>query len=145
MIHLIDIDSKLYHQAIALRYELFFKEHGLPKAIIFDSKEAESKHVAISDADELIAYGRLTALGDGHYQISQMVVSVKYQSKGFGSNLLSALINKAIESDASNITLNARVSALGLYQKYGFIENGTVFNSKSTGVPHVCMQRQIFV
>ncbi|MCP4985752.1 MAG: GNAT family N-acetyltransferase [Colwellia sp.] len=143
MIHLIDINSELYKQAIELRYELFFKEHALPKSIIFDNKEVESKHLAISEADRLIAYGRLTALSDSNYQISQMVVSTKYQSQGFGSNLLSELLNKAVSSGAKNITLNARLSALGLYQKYGFVKNGSVFKSESTGVPHVSMLHQI--
>lgn len=145
MSHLINTDSELYRQATDLRYELFFEEHGLPKDILFDDKELSSKHIAISDDNTLIAYGRLSALNEDDFQISQMVVSSKYQSQGFGSELLSNLIRVAIINGAKSITLNARVTALGLYEKHGFIKNGSVFKSKSTGVPHIQMQHSMCV
>lgn len=99
--------------------------------------------MVISDGDILVAYGRLTVLSHNNFQISQMVVSPKYQNQGYGSTLLSELITTAVNNGAKNITLNARVSALGLYRKYEFIKNGDVFLSKSTSVPHINMQRKI--
>jgi len=32
----IEVGSKLYKEALELRYELFFKMHDLPKDILFD-------------------------------------------------------------------------------------------------------------
>ena len=35
----ISVDDKLYSEVLDLRYNLFFKEHGLPRSILFDKYE----------------------------------------------------------------------------------------------------------
>ncbi len=139
----ISIDDKLYKKAVALRYELFFKEHNLAPETVFDEKESSSIHVAAHHGGDLIAYGRLTEIQTGCYQISQMVVSQSFQSLGYGSQLLGALVTMAFDKGAQSISLNARITAVGLYEKQGFVKAGTVFHSASTGVPHIKMVRSV--
>lgn len=135
----IQLDGLLYKKALELRYKLFFEEHGLPKDILNDKMENESSHIAISNGNELIAYGRLLALNNEESQISQMVVSPPYQNQGYGSKLLSELMLIAKSRGATIIMLNARTDAAGLYSKQGFRRVGQAYNSHSTGVPHVKM------
>ncbi len=37
-----------YQAAIQLRYDLFFRPHDLPEAIVFDEREKDSRHFALS-------------------------------------------------------------------------------------------------
>lgn len=101
--------------------------------------EEKSTHIAISRKDELIAYGRLSALGSEDFQISQMVVSPSYQGQGYGVKLLLELIRTAESRGAKAIVLIARTTAIGFYVKQGFQQVGQVYSSSSTGIPHIKM------
>ena len=68
-----------------------------------------------------------------------MVVSPMHQGQGFGTQLLSKLIQIAQKEGANTIMLNARITAVALYQKQGFKEIGKVYNSTSTNVLHIKM------
>ncbi len=129
----------LYEKALELRYLLFFKEHGLPKEIINDDKENKSIHVAISQKNELIAYGRLSELNGKEFQISQIVVSPRHQSQGHGEKLLLEIMQLAKNEGAKSTWLSARTTATNLYEKLGFQKVGNVYNSLNTGIPHIKM------
>ncbi len=132
-------DELLYEKALELRYFIFFKEHNLSKDILNDEMEERSTHIAISQDGELIAYGRLFTNNSEEFQISQMVVSPNYQSQGYGVKLLLGLMRTAKNRGAKTIVLDARISAIGFYVKQGFQRVGQVYNSRSTGVPHIKM------
>lgn len=132
-------DSVLYEQALALRYGLFFKEHNLSPDILDDGKENDSTHIAIYIEDQLIAYGRLFQVEQEEFQISQMVVSPKYQSQGYGTTLLIEIVKNAKDKGAKKITLNARITAINLYKKQGFKVIGGVYKSNITGISHIKM------
>ncbi len=129
----------LYKKAFELRYLLLFKGHNLPKEILNDEKEDKSTHIAISQKNELIAYGRLSELNDKEFQISQMVVSPLYQSQGYGKKLLLQIVQIAKNKGAKNIMLNARTTATSLYEKSGFHPVGKVYSSQCTSIPHIKM------
>jgi predicted GNAT family N-acyltransferase len=118
---------------------MFFKEHNLSKNILNDEKEEKSTHIAISQDDELIAYGRLTALNSEEFQISQIVVPPNYQGQGYGVKLLQELVLSAKNRGAKTIALNARISAIDFYGKQGFQHAGQVYSSRTTGVRHIKM------
>ena len=118
---------------------MFFKEHHLPKEILNDAMEIHSTHIAIFHKKELIAYGRLSALGNGEFQISQMVVSPSYQRQGYGTKVLLKLMEVAEDKQAKAIILKARTTATNFYIKQGFQSTGEVYSSSSTGVPHIKM------
>lgn len=135
----LEAGSNLYHEALELRYELFFQQHGLPWEIITDEHENTSRHIGIVSNGSLIAYGRITNLGEGVYKLSQIVVKPQQQGKGYGVMMLKKLVELAIISGGEKIILNARTTATQWYRKQGFISNGGEFLSQSTGVPHVQM------
>lgn len=116
----IHFGDNLYHAAKALRYKLFFEEHGSPKEVLNDSQEIKSTHIAMSSGHELIAYGRLTEITPTEFQISQLVVSPSFQKRGYGTQLLIYLMKLCRQKNASYIVLNARTNSVGLYEKQGF-------------------------
>ncbi|MCE4937550.1 GNAT family N-acetyltransferase [Aliivibrio fischeri] len=131
--------DEMYQQVLNLRYDLFFRERGLPREILFDALEENSTHVAIIEQGDLYAYGRLSETAKGIFKISQMVVKPKIQGKGLGSRVLSELVNSALEKGAKEVFLNARLHAVSMYGKIGFETVGSSFIAKGTGVPHIKM------
>lgn len=141
----IEYGSDEYHQAAQLRYRLFYQEHDIPFESIFDSQEEQDLHLAItaSPTNIVLAYGRLGQNSFNEFQIYQMVVVLEYQGHGLGMHILESLTEAAIERGASSLTLNARVTKMQFYQKFGFEPVGEIFSSSMTGVPHIKMQRKI--
>ncbi len=142
-VHEIDVENILYSKALKLRYAVFFKKYDLPPDIVIDQYENASRHFAIAKGQTLMAYGRITNLGKGIYQLSQIVVSPQERRKGYGETMLQTLIECCKKDGGTKIILNARTPATKLYMKYGFISHGEIFLSKLTGVPHIEMHHTI--
>lgn len=132
-----------YQQACQLRYELFFAEHNLPWSVLQDEAQAEYVHVAILCGEVVLAYGQLAPRADGVYQVCQMVVKPDFQGQQLGRSILLKLIEIALQEQAIALTLNARLTAVGFYQKLGFTTCETTFPSQITGVPHIKMNREL--
>lgn len=135
----VKIGSELYKEALNLRYELFFRAHGVPENILIDEYENKSRHFVLVINLSLIAYGRLTIIDEDTYKLSQIVVKQQEQRNGYGTIILKELVTHAINNGAKKIILNARTTAIKLYTKQNFKINSEEFLSKSTGIPHVQM------
>jgi predicted GNAT family N-acyltransferase len=146
-IELIEYNSAEFQQACQLRYELFFAEHGLPGNIVQDDRQADYFHAAIVISGSVVAYGQLVpqdnSMFPNMYQICQMVVKPSYQGQNFGSRILLFLIEQAKKEGAIALTLHARTTAVGFYQKFGFQTYGTEFPSTTTGIPHITMKKKL--
>lgn len=138
-LHPIEVGTRWHEQALDLRFELFFEKVGLSRDILFDGKEEKSQHIGLIQHNQLIAYGRLSPLENAQYQISQMVVAPEHQGKGHGKRVLAALIDNAKAEQALGIELNARITAMVLYESMGFEPLGDMFESASTKVKHIKM------
>ncbi|NJM95434.1 MAG: GNAT family N-acetyltransferase [Acaryochloridaceae cyanobacterium CSU_5_19] len=134
--------SPHYDQAAQLRFDLFYREHHIPFESIFDPLENQDIHVAAITytGDRVISYGRLAQNNPFEFQIHQMVVQPEYQGQGWGTQLLNRLIELAQQKGARIILLNARISKVGFYEKFGFKAVDDVFPSPSTGIPHIRME-----
>lgn len=139
----ISVDSKLYDDAMELRYALFFREFDLPRSVTADELESSSFHAVISKDDELLAYGRLSPIETGVYRISQIVVPEKHRHKGYASRLLRGLIKLGASNGARILWLNSQVSVKKLYHQTGFREVGEVYRVKLTGVEHIKMEYHV--
>jgi hypothetical protein len=139
----VEIDSPEYLSLCDLRYRVFFQERRLPREIIFDQYEDISWYAVITMANSssVLACGRLTPLASNQYQISQMAVEPSWQGQKLGGAIMTALLEKAIDSGAKVLVVDARTSAIGFYERFGFVVMSEEFPSSKTGIPHVIMQR----
>lgn len=83
----------------------------------------ESAHyVVMLFEDTVIGYGGMwKVLDEGH--ITNIAVSKTFQGKGFGNDLVEAMLILAKELDINDVTLEVRESntkAIKLYEKFGF-------------------------
>jgi hypothetical protein len=137
--------SPEYQQALALRYRLFYQEHGIPLAAIAADLEQQGDHAVITNVPEhrVLAYARLAQNSLTECQIYQMVVEPEYQGRGLGKRILQDLIDRAITLGATTLILDARVMKMGFYQKFGFEPIGEIFPSVMTGIKHIKMQKKL--
>ena len=126
------------HDARIIRHQVFVVGQNIPVELEWDEMDAVSLHaVAYDKAGQAIGTARL--LPDHH--IGRMAVLEPRRGRGVGGRLLQTLMEKARERGASEVALNAQVSAMPFYCRHGFTAEGEVFDD--AGIPHVCMRKSL--
>ena len=117
-----------------VRTRVFIEEQKVPKELEWDELDETCIHaLAIAD-DKPIGTGRLTT--DGH--IGRMAVLAEWRGRGVGGALLSHLMEAARDRGDDFCELNAQVSAIGFYERFGFQVRGEEF--MDAGIPHRLMR-----
>lgn len=129
-----DKENPLRH----IRTIVFIEEQNVPVELEWDEFDETCVHVIAETKGDSIATGRLLNSG----QIGRMAVLKAYRNMGVGSKILEKLLLIAKSMKMKTVFLNAQIDAVGFYQKFGFIEEGGVFND--AGIPHRKMKK-IFV
>lgn len=114
-----------------VREAVFVIEQKVPIELEWDDLDAVCEHVlAIDNANRPIGTGRLSP--DGH--IGRMAVLRSYRGIGVGGAILRLLMAKATSREMPQVMLNAQISALTFYERFGFITEGAEF--MDAGIPH---------
>jgi predicted GNAT family N-acyltransferase len=125
-------------KASPIRFTVFVEEQRVPIEIEWDDQDAGSLHaLAYCGTGDAVATGRL--LPDGH--IGRMAVLKEWRGKGVGGAMLERLIGVARERGDKEIELFAQTHALAFYRRYGFVENGEIF--EEAGIPHQAMRKKL--
>ena len=115
----------------AVREPVFVIEQNVPIEEEWDTLDPICHHVIARDVDHKpIGTGRLTP----EHKIGRMAVLKQWRGKQVGAALLQALIDKARELDLPEVSLNSQVSAIGFYEKFGFVTFGEEFGE--AGIQH---------
>ena len=118
----------------AIRTAIFIHEQHVPEAMEWDEFDAVSVHLlAHNSAGQPVGTARL--LPDGH--IGRMAVLKEWRGQGFGSALLRKSLQELTRQHQQKAQLNAQISAVPFYEKFGFLELGEEF--MEAGIAHVKM------
>jgi GNAT superfamily N-acetyltransferase len=121
-----------FEQYYKLRWEVLRAPWKQPLGSERDSLESGSIHVMV-----LVAEHKPAGVGRLHFdtiraaRIRYMAVDSRYRRQGIGSLVLAALEERAQRMGAATIALDARETALGFYNKRGYMPTGpghTLFN-----------------
>ena len=137
----IDHDSDLYKACVALRYEVLRKPLGLN--FTDEQLAAESADILIAcvDDDEVLGCCVLTVVEEEALRLRQMAVNTKSQGKGIGETIMLFAKKLALDKGYTKITMHARDSALGFYEKMGYKVVGDTFTE--VGLPHHIMEKKL--
>ena len=140
-IKVIDHGSEDYKQMIALRQLLLRKPLGLT----FSEEElaAEENDILIGcfDEDKLEGCCMLTKTDPGILRLRQMAVVSGLQGKGMGRAILQFAENIARDRGYKKITMHARKTAAGFYEKLGYKISSKEFLEIS--IPHYLMEKDL--
>jgi predicted GNAT family N-acyltransferase len=115
----------------AVREPVFVIEQKVPIEEEWDALDPICHHVIARDTqNQPIGTGRLTP----EHKIGRMAVLKEWRGKEVGAALLQALIDKARELNLPEVSLNSQVSAIGFYEKFGFVSYGDQF--EEAGILH---------
>jgi predicted GNAT family N-acyltransferase len=122
----------------AVRRAVFIVEQGVPENLEWDEVDRRCAHaLAVDSRARPIGCGRL--LPDGH--IGRMAVLADWRGRGVGAALLLRLVELAREAGHPRAILNAQVSAVPFYARYGFAVTGEAF--EEAGILHRIMARSL--
>ena len=118
-----------------LREEVFILEQGVPEQRERDGLDTDCWHVLARDeAGRPIGCGRLTPA----HKIGRMAVLQEWRGRGVGVALLRELVARARTQGWPEVALDAQVSAIGFYERGGFVAHGEEF--EDAGLAHRAMR-----
>jgi predicted GNAT family N-acyltransferase len=136
-------DDPRYAEARRLRYDCLYRPLGLAWGLVEDTDGRSFEHfVALGSDGRVLGYARLH-LEDGESKVYQVVAAQEARSRGIGRALMDAAADRARDEGRHHIELDARVDALGFYERLGFTGEGETFLSARTGTPHRRMRRAL--
>jgi len=132
-----------YRQYFDLRWRILCAPWNQPRGIERDPSDATSIHLmAVAEDGSVLGAGRLHFNSATEAQIRYMAVETGQQRQGIGSRLLQALEEQARRSGASEMTLNARETAVAFYNRHGYCSEGPghlLFDS----IAHLKMRKRL--
>ena len=138
---IIDHGSKEYQQMVNLRMEILRKPLGLT----FSEEElaVEKNEILIGafEEEKMLGCCMLVQEGEKHCRLRQMAVINKLQGKGIGRALMIFAENIARDRGYKKLTMHARKTALGFYERLGYKVAGDEFTELS--IPHYIMEKSL--
>lgn len=77
------------------------------------------------------------------WQFRKFAVSDKVQKAGIGTQLLNYITNFVVQENGTRLWCNARLSATGFYEKFGFTKSGDEF--QKNGYDYIIMQKALLL
>jgi GNAT superfamily N-acetyltransferase len=140
-IKLIDHGSPEYSKMVTLRYQLLRKPLGLN--FTEDELQSEKTDILIGcfDEDKMEGCCLLTKSTADTVRLRQMAVVSGLQGKGIGRALLQFAENIARDRGFKTISMHARKTAIGFYEKLGYKVVSNEFQEVT--LPHFIMEKKL--
>lgn len=136
---IIDHGSREYQQMVQLRTDILRRPLGL----IFTPEELEREKTEILigafEEEKMLGCCMLVQEEPGSVRLRQMAVLNNLQGKGIGRALMQFAENIARDRGFKKITMHARKSAIGFYEKLGYRVFGEEFEEVT--IPHCVMEK----
>ena len=137
----IEHGSAKYEQMVKLRDEILRKPLGLSFTPEHLEKEKDDILIGAFDDGRILGCCILTPQDHQCIKLRQMAVANKQQHKGIGYSIMQFAENLARDKGYKKMTMHARDTAIGFYQKLGYKVVGDEFIEVS--VPHHVMEKML--
>lgn len=138
---IIDHGTKEYQQMVQLRNDILRKPLGLSFSPEELEKEKEEILIGAFEEDKMLGCCMLITLDPGTVRLRQMAVLNNVQGKGIGRALMQFAENIARDRGFRKMTMHARQTAVGFYEKLGYRVSGDQFEEVS--IPHYIMEKPL--
>ncbi len=127
-------DPKDLETVFAIRRKVFVEEQNCPPELEWEFED-ESTHFlgTIDNVPAGAARWRRTEKG---YKLERFAVLPQFRGYGMGKALVRTVLDN-LPKEADYIYLNAQLTAIGLYEKFGFVKEGPQF--EEAGIQHFKM------
>ncbi|WP_221798767.1 GNAT family N-acetyltransferase [Oceanobacter mangrovi] len=116
----------------AIREQVYIQEQGIAPEDEWDPQgDAEAIYLLAFDAEQPVGCVRL--LPDGHF--GRLAVLKSHRSSGLGAQLVNGIADIAQREGHPTLLASAQCSAVGFYQRLGFLIASEFFDD--AGIPHL--------
>ena len=124
------IDTEVdLRRSFSVREAVYIIEQQIDREEEFDQYEEESRHFVALDGEVPVGAARWRYTGEGA-KLERFAVIAPYRKKGIASQLVGAVIDDIRNHESysgQKLYLNAQLSAMPLYRKFGFVPVGPTF------------------
>jgi predicted GNAT family N-acyltransferase len=138
---IIDHGSPEYRMMVDLRTEILRKPLGLTYTAGDLEKEKDDILIGAFDEDQILACCILTREDASTCRLRQMAVMNNQQGKGIGAQLMNFAEIVARDKGFRTMSMHARKSAAGFYEKLGYKVASEEFQEVT--IPHYLMQKRL--
>ena len=138
---IIEHGSPEYKQMVGLRNDILRKPLGLSFSDEELQKEANDILIGAFDDDDILACCMLTAQNKERIRLRQMAVLNNLQGKGIGATMMNFAENVARDRGYHVMSMHARKSAVGFYEKLGYRVCSDEFQEVT--IPHFEMEKKL--
>ena len=125
--------------AMALRYDVFCLEQGVPVSEERDGRDHLGLHlIAVDPENNVLGTCRLVFVGST-VQFSRLAVAQSVRRRGIATALLQVADAETRAGGADRLVLHAQTYARALYERAGYVPRGREF--KEAGIEHVAMEK----
>ncbi|MGN6419823.1 MAG: GNAT family N-acetyltransferase [Pseudobacter sp.] len=139
---IIDHGSYEYQQMVNLRLEILRKPLGLSFTPEELETEKEDILIAAFEEEKILGCCMLIESDPQTVRLRQMAVLNNLQGKGIGRALMQFAENLARDRGYTRMTMHARASATGFYEKLGYEISGDQFEEVT--IPHYIMEKVLY-
>jgi GNAT superfamily N-acetyltransferase len=136
---IIDHGSREYQQMVHLRNEILRRPLGLQFTPEELEKEKEEILIGAFEEEKMLGCCMLIMEAPNSVRLRQMAVLNNLQGKGIGRALMQFAENIARDRGFQKITMHARKTAVGFYEKLGYRTSGQEFEEVT--IPHYIMEK----
>ena len=138
---IIDHGSREYQQMVHLRNEILRRPLGLQ--FTPEELELEKEEILIGafEEEKMLGCCMLIVEAPNSVRLRQMAVLNNLQGKGIGRALMQFAENIARDRGFQKITMHARKTAVGFYEKLGYNISGKEFEEVT--IPHYIMEKML--
>lgn len=137
----IDHGTNEYNQMINLRKEILRE----PLNLSFKQEDLDNEKndilIGAFDEEDMLGCCLLTRVDKNVVRLRQMAVQNSLQGKGIGATIMNYAENVARDRGFKKMTMHARKSAIGFYEKLGYKISGNEFTEVS--LPHFIMEKKL--
>ncbi|MDX1936779.1 MAG: GNAT family N-acetyltransferase [Flavihumibacter sp.] len=138
---IIDHGTKEYRQMVQLRMDILRKPLGLTLTEAELEKEKSEVLIGAFEEEKMLGCCMLIKEGEGTVRLRQMAVLNNLQGKGIGRALMIFAENIARDMGYKRLTMHARKTALGFYEKLGYKVCSDEFIEVT--LPHFVMEKNL--
>lgn len=138
---IIEHGSPEYAKMVKLRNEILRKPLGLQFTDEELAKEANDILIGAFDDEDILACCMLTQESKDTVRLRQMAVLNNLQGKGIGASMMNFAENVARDRGFHIMSMHARKSAVGFYEKLGYKISSDEFTEVT--IPHYEMQKKL--
>lgn len=138
---IIDYGTKEYQQMVELRNEILRKPLGMELEGADIEADKDNILIGAFEEDKMLGCCMLVKEGDTGVILRQMAVRNQLQGKGIGRALMGFAETIARDTGYREISMHARSSAAGFYEKMGYNVTGDEFLKLS--IAHILMKKRI--